>query len=173
MPDYRRLYVSGGTYFFTVALADRRKGLLVEHADKLRAAWMFACRRAPFRTLAYVILPDHLHCVWRLPDGDRDFSTRWKVLKARFSRLIDPALDADMKLRRGERGVWQRRFWEHHIRDERDWAAHIAYIHDNPVKHGYVSRREDWRLSSWLRYARMATWPEDRALVEDTYFGEP
>lgn len=173
VPNYRRLYVSGGTYFFTVTLADRRSRLLVDRIDALREAWRFACRRAPFKTIAYVVLPDHLHCLWRLPDGDRDFSTRWKMLKARFSRAVDPAHDAAVKRRQGERGVWQRRFWEHLVRDDRDFEAHLAYIHGNPVKHGYVTDRADWPWSSWRRYQRLSTWPEDRDPAEDMNFGEP
>jgi putative transposase len=162
MPEYRRLYVSGGTYFFTVALANRASTLLVDEIDAHREAWRFAAERHPFRTVAYVVLPDHLHCIWTLPAGDRNFSVRWKVLKARFSRAIDPACDPARGRRAGERGIWQRRFWEHLIRDETDYGAHLAYIHNNPVKHGYVTDRRDWPHSSWRYHRDMATWPEDR-----------
>ena len=172
MPNYRRLYVSGGTYFFTVTLADRRSRLLVEHAPALRDAWRFTFRRMPFRTIAYVVLPDHLHCMWRLPDGDTDFSTRWKVLKARFSRAIHRTEDAAIRLRGGERGVWQRRFWEHLVRDQRDFDAHIRYIHDNPVRHGHALHRDDWPWSSWPRYKALQTWPEDREEADPRDFGE-
>lgn len=154
MPNYRRLYVPGGAYFFTVNLLDRSDDLLVRHIGALRRAWRDTRRALPFETLAVVVLPDHLHCMWRLPEDDHDFSIRWKRLKARFSRLIPRAADAAATLRRGERGVWQRRFWEHAIRDDDDYAAHVDYIHFNPVKHGYVSDPGDWRYSSWRWWKR-------------------
>lgn len=172
MPDYRRLYACGGTYFFTVALRNRRATLLTDRIDALRAAWRWTARRRPFRTVAYVILPDHLHCIWTLPQNDRDFSGRWRILKGRFSKAIDPAEDPAEGRRVGERGIWQRRFWEHLIRDDADWGAHVAYIHDNPVRHGYVARREDWPWSSWRRFAADATWQSDRPDIAGD-FGEP
>jgi putative transposase len=172
MPNYKRLYARGGTYFFTVALRNREASLLTDRIEDLRAAWRWTARRHPFRTDAYVVLPEHLHCIWTLPPEDRDFSTRWRLLKGRFARAIDPADDPAQGRRAGERGIWQRRFWEHLIRNDADWNAHVAYIHDNPVRHGYVMRREDWSWSSWRRFAAAATWAEDRPAVEGD-FGEP
>jgi putative transposase len=154
MPNYRRLYVPGGTYFFTVNLRDRRSRLLVEHIDDLRAAYAYVAARHPFTTVAVCVLPEHLHCLWTLPADDRDFSTRWRLIKTEFSRAIPKTVDAHTDLRDGERGIWQRRFWEHLIRDERDFDAHLGYIHFNPVKHGHVTNVDDWPHSSWHRFKR-------------------
>ena len=151
MPNYRRLRVPGGEYFFTANLEDRRSDLLVRHIDELRAAWLYVEKRAPFETVAAVILPDHLHCIWRLPSGDDDFATRWRLLKAHFTRAISKHGVLPAGRRTGERGVWQRRFWEHVIRDDRDRLAHIDYIHNNPIRHGYCSRVDEWEFSTWRR----------------------
>lgn len=152
MPNYRRLYVAGGTYFFTVNLADRSDDLLVRRIDALRAAYRETRTRLPFETIAMAVLPDHIHCLWRLPDGDHDFSTRWKILKREFSVRINQADDARVERRQGERGIWQRRFWEHSIRDEDDYNAHVDYIHFNPVKHGHVQDPDDWPYSTWHKW---------------------
>lgn len=152
MSAYRRWFVSGGTYFFTVTLADRRATLLTDRIDDLRAAWRYASRRHPFRTTAYVVLPDHLHCIWVLPDGDRDFPTRWRLLKSHFSRAMVKAGLAGLGRRAGERDVWQRRYWEHLVRDDADWNNHLRYIHDNPVRHGLAGSRDEWPHSSWPRW---------------------
>lgn len=152
MPNYRRIYIPGGTYFFTVNLLDRSSDLLIRHVDVLRHAYAFAQQELPFDTIAIAILPDHLHCLWQLPEGDRDFSNRWRLLKARFSELL-PAEGTPLTSR-GERNIWQRRFWEHAIRDERDLEMHVNYIHFNPVKHGYVTDVNDWPYSSWHRWKK-------------------
>ena len=152
MSDYRRWRVSGGTYFFTVNLADRAATTLTDRIGDLRAAWRYVAARRPFRTIAYVVLPDHLHCLWTLPDGDRDFSTRWRLLKSHFSRALARTGDAARGRRAGERGVWQRRYWEHLVRDQEDWANHLRYIHDNPVRHGLAHSRDTWPYSSWARW---------------------
>jgi putative transposase len=150
MSNYRRKRVPGGTYFFTVNLADRRKRWLVEHIDKLREAYADAQRARPFETLAIVILPDHLHCIWRLPAYDADFSNRWAHIKGGFSRRLEHLeYISPKRQRRGERGIWQRRFWEHLICDDYDLRRHIEYIHSNPVKHGHVDQVSDWPYSSW------------------------
>jgi putative transposase len=162
MPDYRRRYVPGGSWFFTVNLLDRRQRLLVEHIDLLREATRWAMRRHPFRIEAFVVLPDHLHAIWTLPEGDADFSLRWRLIKTRFARGIpkgewlSPAREA-----RGERGVWQRRFWEHMIRDEDDFARCANYCAINPVKHGHVRRPLDWPYSSFHRDVRRGVYSED------------
>jgi putative transposase len=149
MPEYRRWHEPGGTYFFTVNLADRRKHLLVEHIAELRAAIAAVRRAHPFEIDAAVVLPDHLHMIWTLPEGDRNFSTRWRLLKARFAMAFPAGPDLRASLRRrAEKGIWQRRFFEHLVRDEDDFAAHVDYIHYNPVKHGHVSRPVDWPHSS-------------------------
>jgi putative transposase len=152
MPDYRRIFVPGGEYFFTVNLEDRTSDVLVRRIDALRAAWRYVEARAPFDTVAAVVLPDHLHCIWRLPSDDDDFPTRWRLLKAHFTRAVAAAEAPPQGRRKGERGLWQRRFWEHVIRDDRDRLAHVDYIHNNPVKHGYCSRVDEWPYSTWRRW---------------------
>ena len=152
MPDYRRLYIPGGTYFFTVNLADRRSRHLTEHIHHLRAAWKRTAADWPFETVAVCILPDHLHCIWTLPENDHDFATRWRLIKSRFSRALPSGADPAQGRRAGERGIWQRRFWEHAIRDEKDLSNHIDYIHWNPVKHGHVAEMDDWPHSSWRQF---------------------
>jgi putative transposase len=153
MPQYIRAFVPGGTFFFTVTLLERRRKLLTENIDDLREVFKAARRRRPFSIDAIVILPDHLHCIWTLPSGDADFSARWQDIKARFAALISRGerLSA-RRVQKGERGIWQRRFWEHVIRDEGDYERHVDYIHYNPVKHGHVRRVADWPYSSFHQY---------------------
>lgn len=152
--QYRRVYVEGGCYFFTLALADRKSDLLVREIDCLRAAFKTVKQNHPFEINAMVIMPDHLHCLWTLPPTDCDYSTRWALIKANFSRTITKTEPIEpTHLKKGERGIWQRRFWEHTIRDERDFYNHIEYIHNNPVKHGYVSNAQDWPYSSIHQFA--------------------
>ena len=148
--DYRRCYQPGGHYFFTV-VTEQRQPLLIEHIDRLRTAFHHGMERYPFTIEAIVVLPDHLHTLWRLPDGDADFSTRWMVIKRKFSAGLKPGITNASKLHKREKGIWQRRFWEHHIRDEQDWQAHIDYIHYNPVKHGYCATPAEWPYSSFQR----------------------
>jgi putative transposase len=149
MPEYRRLRIPGGSYFFTVNLLDRRSTLLIDRIDALRHAVRHVRHRRFFHIDAFVILPDHLHCIWTLPEGDDRFSMRWRQIKTMFSRAIAPMESrSDSRVRHNERGIWQRRFWEHAIRDEDDYAHHVSYIHFNPVKHGYVEAPSDWRYSS-------------------------
>src|SRR5439155_26225141 len=150
------------SYFFTVHLRDRRSGLLVAQIDALREAVRDVRRQSPFRIDAWVVLPDHMHCLWILPEGDSDFPDRWRRIKAEFSKsLPDTEPVARARLRKGERGIWQRGYWEHTIRDDRDYAAHMDYIHFNPVKHGLVERSGDWSLSSFRRCASTALYPAD------------
>lgn len=148
MPRYLRPHVTGASIFFTVALADRGSCLLVERVDVLRHAVRETLRQRPFGIDAFVVLPDHLHCVWTMPAGDADFSVRWRLIKSRFSRALPLGAQRQSHVRRHERGIWQRRFWEHHIRNEEDFAAHVRYCWINPVKHGLVERPEDWPYSS-------------------------
>jgi putative transposase len=152
--DYRRVYVEGGCYFFTVTLADRKSDLLVQHIDCLRSAFKTVKQKHPFEINAMVVMPDHLHCLWTLPKNDSDYSTRWALIKANFSRAITKTeLIKATRLKKGERGIWQRRFWEHTIRDDQDFYNHIEYIHNNPIKHGYVSNAQDWPYSSIHQFA--------------------
>ena len=151
MSAYIRPRVPGASVFFTVALADRSARTLVDRVEVLRQAVRVTRAERPFGIDAWVVLPDHMHCVWTLPEGDHDFSTRWSVIKARFSRAMPHVQRRRSHEARREHGIWQRRYWEHHIRDEADFAAHVRYCWINPVKHGFVERPEDWPYSSYHR----------------------
>jgi putative transposase len=161
MVQYRRNYIEGGTYFFTVALRDRKAATLVERIEELREAVRSVKREKAFRIDAWVVLPDHLHAIWSLPRGDADFSGRWRAIKARFTRAVIRAGVAAQGNNTGEYNLWQRRFWEHTIRDERDYARHVDYIHYNPVKHRLVNQARDWPHSTFHRYVSMAVYSKD------------
>lgn len=156
--QYRRDLTTGATYFFTVVTC-RRSRLFAqgENIEQLRAAFRDEKARRPFHIDAIVILPDHIHAIWTLPPGDADYSMRWRNIKRSFTATIPPerrpGIFASRKHKK-EQAIWQRRFWEHRIRDERDFENHVNYIHFNPVKHGYVSRPVDWPHSSIHRYIR-------------------
>ena len=155
--NYRRALAPGGTYFFTLVTWQRRPLLQsAEHVSLLRESMRHIGRKRPFEIQAAVILPDHLHCIMRLPADDSDFSGRWREIKKRFSKQVDARTN-----KRGERLVWQRRFFEHMIRDERDWQAHFDYIHYNPVKHGLARCAKDWPWSSFQRAVRLGCYPEN------------
>jgi putative transposase len=161
MTNYRRNFVPGASYFFTVNLAERRLRLLTEHIGSLRSAFRYTRARHPFTIDAIVVLPDHLHTVWTLPDGDADFATRWRLIKSTFSRASPVGERVSVsRATKGERGVWQRRYWEHTLRDEADFARHVDYIHFNPVKHGHVGRVRDWPYSSFHRMVRLGMYPQ-------------
>jgi putative transposase len=165
MPDYRRYRVPGGTYFFTVNLLERYPNdLLLGHHDILRFAVEKTRTIWPFHIDAWVLLPDHLHCVWTLPCGDDDFSNRWRRIKQEFSKAL-PKTErrSEVRIARGESGIWQRRFWEHAIRDDADYAAHVDYCHINPVKHGYVEQVADWPYSSFHRFVKHGIVPSNWA----------
>jgi putative transposase len=161
--DYRRVRISGGTYFFTVTLLERKgNDLLTRHIDQLRQAVAQVKKCYPFKIHAWVVLPDHLHCLLELPAGDADYAVRWRLIKTLFSRAI-PADEyrSLTRLRRRERGIWQRRFWEHCVRDQRDYQQHFNYIHYNPVKHGYVKRVADWPYSTFHHFVRCGVYDMD------------
>jgi putative transposase len=164
MPNYRRAFVPGGCWFFTVNLLERRRKLLVEYIDELRVAFEQTRRTYPFDIAAIVVLPDHLHAIWTLPPADADFSTRWRLVKTRFAKAL-PKLERRSAVRkqRNERGIWQRRYWEHLIRDDADYARHVEYCYFNPVKHGLVRRVQDWPHSSFPRDVRHGLFPLDWA----------
>lgn len=164
MPDYRRNRVPGGTYFFTVNLLERRSRLLVDHIDSFRDAVRKVRTQRPFHIDAWVVLPEHTHCVWTLPPGDTDYSSRWKAIKIAFAKTLPKTerLSA-VRERKGERGIWQRRFWEHTIRDDRDYATHVDYVHINPLKHGLVQRVSDWPYSSFHRFVAEEIYPRNWA----------
>jgi putative transposase len=162
MPNYRRAFIPGGCWFFTVNLLDRRQTLLVDHIAELRNAIAATRQDYSFMIDAFVVLPDHLHAVWTLPPGDTDFSTRWRLIKNRFARALPKhEKRSDVRIARNERGIWQRRFWEHLIRDEPDYERHIEYCYINPLKHRHVARVCDWPHSSFHRDVRAGLFPED------------
>lgn len=146
---------AGATYFFTVNLADRSRNLLTDHIQLLRHATHSVQTKHRFDIVAAVVLPEHLHCIWRLPDDDADYPTRWNLIKGYFSRGLDTTEQIrDSRLAKRERGIWQRRYWEHQIRDEQDLQRHVDYIHYNPVKHGHVCAASAWPYSSIHLYIR-------------------
>lgn len=171
MSCYRRIRVPGATVFFTVALERRGSTVLTDEIHRLRLAFALTRRERPFTIDACVVLPDHLHCVWTLPPGDSDYSTRWGAIKTRFSRLLrdgcragfDPAMALRSgkgvgwnptlrrpasKVAKGETGLWQRRFWESHVRDEEEYQAHLRYCWSDPVRHGLCASPHEWPFSS-------------------------
>jgi REP-associated tyrosine transposase len=176
MVAYRRNFVPGGTFFFTVALADRRSSTLVDYVDLLRMAFRVTRKERPFSIDAIVILPEHLHAMFTLPPDDSDFSGRWRRIKGLFSRQVAARGFSAMRNDKGEYQLWQRRFWEHTIRNEGDFERHADYIHYNPVKHGLVSQVVDWRYSSFHRYVRQGVLPSDwggKVIFPARGFGEP
>ena len=162
MPRYQRALVPGGCFFFTVAIADRTDDLLVREIARLQHSYRSIAERYPFETLAICILPDHLHAIWSLPEGDSDFSGRWSLIKSGFARGLAPASKlSPRQISKREQGLWQRRFWEHAIRDECDYARHLDYIHFSPVKHGLVVRVCDWPHSSFHEFVARGELPQD------------
>jgi len=183
MPNYIRAKFAGGYYFFTIVTFRRTKLFRTPFAREcLRHAIETTRSAHPFESVAFCLLPEHLHCVWKLPEDDADFSVRWASIKGRFShtylrrggRQLTPSTS---RQRKGEATLWQRRFWEHQIRDERDLQRHVDYIHYNPVKHGSVQDLDDWPWSTYHRYRRDGFYggPEpfgDTTSLDGTDFGE-
>lgn len=163
MVYYRRNRVPGGTYFFTATLANRRSRNLIEHINDLRASFRAVRRERPFQIEAIVVLPDHLHTVWTLPENDLDYPARWRAIKSQFTRRIRTRSVRLKANSRGEYDLWQRRYWEHTIRNEDDLQKHVDYIHYNPVKHGLVNRVTEWPYSSFHRYVRLGWLSQDWA----------
>nr|WP_201259222.1 transposase [Roseovarius indicus] len=160
-------------YFFTVNLAERGSDALTAHIADLRAAVRHVRETRPFEIEAMVVLPDHLHTVWRLPDGDRDFPTRWKEIKTLFTKRTGlSGMRSLSQIAKCERGLWQRRYWEHRIRDEADYRAHVAYCWGNPVKHGFVENAVKWPYSSIHRDIRLGRVPPEWGTPVDGEFGE-
>jgi putative transposase len=155
MSQYRRRFVPGGTYFFSVHLRDTEATLLVDQIDILRAATGLCMKRWPFDIDAAVVLPNKLHMIWTLPPGDAAYSKRWWLIKSTFSRHCPtPNFVSNAKLRHGEKGIWQRRFWEHVIRDQADYDLHDHLILTAPVTAGLVRKPSDWPYAS-LRKRRV------------------
>jgi len=167
MPDYKRWFRAGGTYFFTVITYNRRKIFRAAGArTSLHRAISEVQVSHPFEILGVVLLPDHCHCIWKMPADDNNFSVRWQMIKRRFTKSwiscggLNVPVSAS-RTKRGERGVWQRRFWEHLIRDQQDFAQHMDYIHYNPAKHGYVKCPHQWEYSSFHRWVKEEIYKSD------------
>jgi putative transposase len=156
MSTYVRPKVPGATVYLTVFLAERGSDLLVREIEALRHSVRVTRLKRPFQIDAWVVLPDHMHCVWTLPEGDADFGGRMGQIKATFSKALPEGRVRPSHVLRREKGIWQRRFWEHHVRNGQDLAGCVRYCWDNPVKHGLVSVVKDWPYSSWHRDAGAA-----------------
>ncbi|MBI2909518.1 MAG: transposase [Chloroflexi bacterium] len=156
MPDYRRSLSKGGTFFFTVVTYRRHPVFKAEvNVELLRQSFKKTIAAHPFAIDAIVILPDHLHTLWTLPDHDSDYSTRWRLIKSAFSRHYTGSAAggvSESMLGKSEKGIWQRRFWEHLIWDDTDFGRHCDYIHYNPVKHGIVASPIEWKYSSFRSF---------------------
>ncbi|RJR36086.1 MAG: transposase [Deltaproteobacteria bacterium] len=182
MPNYLRSREPGGTFFFTVVTFQRRRFFYnPKNIEILNEIITGVQKEFPFTMDAWVFLPDHLHCLWTLPPEETDYSKRWGVIKARFTKVIAKeqgrsALLTGSRIRHWESTIWQRRFWEHRIRDERDLGAHLDYIHFNPVKHGLVDSPEKWPYSSFREYVRRDyyedNWGANIKFEPDLNFGE-
>jgi putative transposase len=151
MVGYRRNFLPGGTFFFTVTLRDRHATFLTDHIELLRDATRSVRDKLPFEIIAVVVLPDHLHAVWQLPENDADYATRWRLIKSSFTKGLKAAIPHAGS---GRESVWQNRYWEHTIRDDLDLQRHVDYVHWNPVKHGHVAHAVDWPYSSIHRFIR-------------------
>ncbi|EOW1327198.1 REP-associated tyrosine transposase [Klebsiella aerogenes] len=151
MSNYRRSYIPGGCWFFTVNLQNRHSDLLTRHIDHLRAAIACAKRKRPFQINSWVVLPEHMHCIWTLPEGDSDYSGRWREIKKSFTRAL------------AQSQIWQPRFWEHAIRNDEDYRRHMDYVYINPLKHRLVGCVSDWPYSTFHRDVRQGLYPEDWA----------
>jgi putative transposase len=160
---YRRDRTAGATYFFTLATWQRLPLFgSPDNVVKLRAAFRLVRTAHPFRIDAMVVLPDHLHCLWTLPSSDDNYPARWNQIKGAFTRSLDESAKPPIGLpQRRERAVWQRRYWEHRIRDDTDFARHCDYIHWNPVKHGLVDSPGNWPYSSFGRFVALRVYPAD------------
>jgi len=169
MSNYRRAWRKGGTYFFTVNCLQRHNNdLLVRHIEVLREVVKNVRIRHPFIIHGWVVLLEHLHCIIELPAGDDDFALRWRLIKSNFSKTIAKTEKRSISRQtRGERGIWQRRYWEHLIRNEADYVAHMDYIHYNPVKHGHVSQVKDWPYSTFHGLVKQGIYPQDWAGSEN------
>ncbi len=163
--QYRRSKTAGATYFFTVVTYQRQTLFDDPNmVELLRQSLRLVKQKHPFEIDAMVVLRDHLHCIWTLPQNDADFSMRWRLIKSNFSRHCSDLYKRQRnfsRVKKGEQAVWQRRFWEHQIRDERDFAQHVDYIHFNPVRHGLAEAPRDWLYSSFHRYVRDGCYPID------------
>ncbi len=173
MPEYRRFHQDAGTYFFTVVTERRRPVFSNDAAVALLHRCLTDVNRShPFASEAMVLLPDHLHTIWTLPEGDSDFSIRWSLVKGSFSRQFELAASYDRsqsRLKKRERGLWQRRFWEHLVRDQNEFNRLCNYIHYNPVKHGLASSPVEWKHSTFGRFVQMGLYPTDQGMSDSDH----
>lgn len=178
MSNYRRNKQAGATYFFTLCLHDRRSTLLTDYIDVLRLAYRKTQNKKPFITEAMVVLPEHVHALWTLPENDADYANRIRLFKSHFTRQLPNELKQTTNANRQKHkqtGVWQLRYWEHTIRDEQDFINHVNYIHYNPVKHGYVKHVKDWEYSTFHKHVKNGVYDEDWGSdyqIVDVNFGE-
>ncbi|MFT5663035.1 MAG: putative transposase [Gammaproteobacteria bacterium] len=163
MPNYIRNRIKGGCYFFTVNLLERHQNhLLIEQIDLLRNVVRQVKHKYPFHIDGWVVLPEHMHFMFTLPQGDDDYATKIRPIKTLFSKnLPKTERRSTVRQKRGERGIWQRRFWEHSIRDESDYKAHMDYLHNNPVKHSHVEQVKDWSYSTFHHLIKCQVYPEN------------
>lgn len=169
MSQYRRAFMPGGTFFFTVNTHHRQQILTRDNIRQtLRNAIQKTRANLPFEIIAWVLLPDHLHCIWTLPDGDTDYSKRWSMIKRRVSQQCGTTSISPSRSKRNESDLWQRRFWEHQIRDNDDMNRHIDYIHWNPMKHQLVKKVSDWPHSTFHRFVAEGIYPPDWCSASQT-----
>jgi putative transposase len=172
--QYRRSRAKGATFFFTVVTHNRRRILCLEpNVALIKEAFRGIIEKHPFTVDAFVLLPDHLHCIWTLPEEDNDFSMRWRQIKAYFTKACCDKFkekQTAIQQERGEQTVWQRRYWEHQIRDDDDFIKHVEYIHYNPVKHGLVKAPIAWRHSTFRRYVKQGIYHRDWGAGEKMEF---
>ena len=154
MVNFRRNYIKGGSYFFTVTLRDRKSSLLTDNLALLRNSFREMMHKHPVTINAIVVLPEHIHAIFTLPRDDNNYPLRWQMVKSQFTRLLKRQGHVLAKDERGEHRLWQRRYWEHTLKDENDYARHVDYIHYNPVKHGLVNQVYEWPYSSFHWYVR-------------------
>lgn len=161
MSNYRRAYINGGTWFFTVNILQRHQNnLLISNIELLRQTVKKVRANHPFHIDAWVVLPDHIHCILTLPSNDADFSNRWRLIKSGFSRpMPNTEYRSDARIRNGERGIWQRHYWEHYLRDDSDYQKHVDYIHVNPLKHGYIEHVIDWFYPTFHQHVAKGIYP--------------
>jgi putative transposase len=173
--DYRRVFQPGGTFFFTLVTFQRRPIFSNPDAVQiLRDSFRYTLDRHPFSIVASVILPDHMHFIWTLPEDTSDYSTRWRLIKSTFTRnWSEKGANSVSASRRqkGEKNVWQRRFWEHLIRDEEDLSNHLEYVHYNPVKHGLAESPAEWKYSSFMKYVQAGMYSRDWGMEGKVFQG--
>jgi putative transposase len=161
MVKYRRVFIEEGTYFFTITLKNRQSDFLTRYVENFKTAYRGVKKTRPFKTLAYVILPEHCHLIWKLPEDDFDYAGRWREIKKGFTKALLGKGINFQKNNHNEYDLWQRRYWEQTIRDEKDLENHINYIHFNSLKHGYVQNVKDWKHSSFHTYVSKGILTQD------------